>query len=50
MIVVTLLYMLTQFLTIMLLGSTVMIEKLPVAAAFMHVLGSAGRGSYWPEC
>nr|WP_282802321.1 APC family permease [Secundilactobacillus kimchicus] len=44
MIVVTLLYMLTQFLTIMLLGSTVMIEKLPVAAAFMHVLGSAGRG------
>lgn len=44
MIVVMVLYMLTQFLTILLLGSSVAIDKLPVAAAFMHVLGSFGRG------
>ncbi len=44
MIVVTLLYVLTQFLSVKLLGSAIMAEKLPVAAAFMRVLGQMGRG------
>ncbi|QGG61175.1 APC family permease [Loigolactobacillus bifermentans] len=44
MLVVTLLYLLTQWLTILLLGAAISAEKLPVAAALMQVLGVAGRG------
>lgn len=44
MVVVTVLYLLTQFLTVTLLGSQIAAEKLPVAAAFMRVVGPVGRG------
>jgi amino acid transporter len=43
MVVVTLLYLLTQFLTVSLLGAHIVTEKLPVAAAFMQVVGAWGR-------
>lgn len=44
MIVVTLLYLLIQFLTVSLLGFRIVAEKLPVADAFMRVVGPVGRG------